>query len=127
MKTRLLIIIGIIGIVGVIFLIPPVTASEPQIVNENSIMGDAHPDSCTRWQQWERGFCMDKTNYPAHLGSMNFMKIITVPFVGAAAIFVITTTTPRISKKKRIAMIIPCVILIMISPFVIFMGGLRFF
>lgn len=117
----------LIGSVGVIFQIPPVAASEPQIVNENSIMGDAHPDSCTRWQQWERGFCVNKTNYPAHLDAMNFMKIITVPFVGAAAIFVVSTTTPRISKKKRIAMIIPCVILIMISPFVIFMGGLGFF
>ena len=121
------VILILIGLVGIIFQIPSITASEPQIINENSIRGDAHPDSCTRWQQWEHGFCVDKINFPAHIDAMNFMQIITVPFVGAAAIFVVTTTTPRISKKKRIAMIIPCVILIILSPFVIFMGGLGFF
>ena len=108
-------------------MIPQAAASEPQIINENTIRGDAHPDSCTRWQQWEHGFCVDGTDYPAHLDAANFLKIVTIPFIGFAAIFVVSTKTPRISKKKRIAMIVPCVILIILSPFVIFMGGLGFF
>jgi hypothetical protein len=121
------VILILIGFVGIIFPFPSVIASEPQIINENRIRGDAHPDSCTRWQQWDYGFCVDKTNFPAHIDAINFMKIITVPFIGAAAIFVVTTTTPRVSKKKRIAMIVPCIILIVLSPFVIFMGGLGVF
>ena len=116
-----------LGLAGTFPMIQQVAASEPQIINENRIRGDAHPDSCTRWQQWEYGFCVDGTDYPAHLDAANFLRIVTVPFIGAAGIFVISTATPRTSKKKRIAMIVPCVVLIMFSPFVIFMGGLGFF
>jgi len=112
---------------AVVFMIPQVTASEPQVINENRIMGDAHPDSCTRWQQWENGYCVDGTDYPAYIDAANFLKMVTVPFLGFAAIFVVSTVTPRISKKKRIAMIAPCVILIVSSIFVIFIGGLWFF
>ena len=116
-----------LGFAGLVFMMPQAIASEPQIINENRVRGDAHPDSCTRWQQWEHGYCVDGTDYPAHLDAANFLKIFTVPFIGAAVIFVASTRTPRISKKKRIAIIAPCAILIVFSPSVIFMGGLWFF
>lgn len=98
-------------------------ASEPQIVDDR-IMGNAHLDSCTRWQQWEHGFCVDGTDYPAYLDAFFFMQLITVPFIGAAAIFVVTTRTPRISKRKRIATIIPFGMLMFFSIFFIFMRGI---
>lgn len=116
-----------LGFAGTVFMVSQAAASEPQIINENRVRGEAHPDSCTRWQQWDNGYCIDGTDYPAHLDATNFLKIVTVPFIGAAGIFVVSIMTPRISKKKRIAIIVPCVILIVFSPFVILMGGLRFF
>ena len=116
-----------LGFAGFALMIPQAAASEPQIINENRVRGEAHPDSCTRWQQWEHGYCVDGTDYPAHLDAANFLKIVTVPFIGVAGIFVVSTRTPRISKKKRIAIIVPCAILIVFSPFLIFMGGLWFF
>ena len=99
-------------------------ASESRIIDENRIRGDAHPDSCTRWQQWDYGFCVDGTNYPAYLDAFSFLQLVTVPFIGSAAIFVVTTRTPRISKRKRIAVIIPFSILIFFGTPFIFMRGI---
>lgn len=90
-------------------------------------MGDAHPDSCTRWQQWEHGFCVDSTDFPAHVDAFHFLQLVTVPFVGIAAIFVVTTKTPRISKKKRVAIIVPSAALALSGLFMTFLGGFRFF
>jgi len=111
----------------VISSIPQSLASEPQIISENIVRGDAHPDSCTRWQQWEHGYCVDATDYPAHLDAFHFLQLTTVPFVGIATIFIVTTRTPRISKKKRVAIIIPSVILTLAGLFMTFLGGFRFF
>jgi len=115
-----------VGFAGTAFLSTPVSGSEPQIISEDKPRGDAHPDSCTRWQQWDHGYCVDKTDFPAYVDALNFMKIITVPFVGAGSIFVVSTA-PSVSKKKKVAMISPGIVLILLSPFVIFMGGLGFY
>ena len=114
-----------LGFFGFVLMIPQAVASEPSLTLENS--GDASPDSCTRWQQWDYGYCVDKTGYSSHLGAAHFLQIITVPFIGFAAIFVVSATTPRMSKKKRVAVIVPCVIFILFSLFVIFIGGFWFF
>ena len=98
-------------------------ASESRTVDENNMRGDTHPDSCTRWQQWDFGVCVDKTDYPAYLDAFRFLQLITIPFLGGAGIFIVTATTPRISRRKRTVVIIPCAILLLFSSFVIFLGG----
>jgi len=99
-------------------------ASDPRIIDENRIRGDAHPDSCTRWQQWDYGFCVDRTNYPSYLDAFFFLQLVTIPFIGSAAIFVVTTRTPRISKRKRITIIFPCSVLIFFGISFIFLRGI---
>ena len=101
-------------------------ASEPQMIDENRVRGDAHPDSCTRWQQWDFGVCVEKTDYPAYLDAFHFLQLVTIPFVGGATIFVFAVTTPKISRRKRIAVITPCAILLLFSTSIIFFGGFSF-
>lgn len=117
----------LLGLVGLILMIPQVAESTPQIIIGDWVGGGASPDSCTRWQQWDYGYCVEKTDHPSYLGAAHFLQIITVPFIGAAAIFVVSTRTPRISKKKRVAVVIPCVILPLFSLFVIFGDSPWFF
>ena len=124
---RFFVILILLGFSVATFTTPNIQASEPQIISESSVRGDAHPDSCTRWQQWEHGFCVEVKDYPAHLDAFHFLQLTTVPFVGIATIFIVTTRTPRISKKKRAAIILPSAILTLSGLFVTFLGGFRFF
>jgi len=57
-----------------------------------------------------------------HYQLISTLEKITIPFVGAAGIFVLTTTTPRISKLKRVVMITPCSILLGYSLWIISAG-----
>ena len=81
-----------------------------------------HRDSCTRWEFWNGDMCQKSPRFSHSYQLMSTLQKITIPFVGAAGIFVLTITTPRISKLKRAVMIIPCSVLLGISLLMIFTG-----
>ncbi len=111
-------------LVLIIIFIPQILTLESQKNDENKIDENDYPFSCTRWQFYDFSdrLCKNSSGNSYYYDLLYSLEKITIPFIGAAAIFVITTTTPRISKVKRVAMIIPCGVLLGYSLFVIFSG-----
>ena len=110
----------LIILVLIIIFIPQILTLESKKSDENIANRYIHDSSCTRWQFWDGSNCKNLSRNFSYYYILYNMEKITIPFIGASAIFVITTTTPRISKLKRISMIIPCVVLLGYSLFVIF-------